>query len=883
MKFCLLFFRGMFQKHFKVTTQVLKSAGLLSLALLLTQTVSTISVSQDDDLLGALLQKMQDDTTPTDESEPAEEIQEDEPAVSAGGPAIHSLRDAMSQTEEEVDLEEYEEDAEHHDEQGEEMLESTKPRPLTEGLSSGRSPRPQRTPEPTTEQEPQGLKPTILPGEYVAVDDSTVGCPFAPQMLKVLQDEITNGLNGRNVMGRYSTFRNYMHTTLNNTNAAMTGSEVNSRARLSWYNEIYRDPITAVFKTDQFSRYMHAGLSSGNSMHIAEAMGEIRKKLDVPKREDDGLKFARVDTPEQAVQEVIRCITLAQSHYARAVATLTPAEFARLNSQLYNVLCAKETHGHTFSSNSSAVQMLTLIQKIDRSAMHDAAEALIPLSDDRLLAQLKRLNPNQFQPVSLDGQPMHQIVTPAGTILIGGQGGNTYNLDGFRGSDDFVCVIDLGGNDTYREGTCTPNRPVFVTIDLDGNDNYIATKPGVQGGSLLGVSMLIDAAGNDNYRASDVAQGSTIGGVGMLIDKGGDDKYHALRRAQGQAFGGVGMLIDQGGNDRYHAAMWAQGFGHSAGFGVLEDVDGKDHYYLGGLYEDSYPEHPGYEGWGQGLGSGFRGSAGSACGGIGMLLDGGGDDQYEFDYIAHGGGYWLGVGMLRDFGGNDRHVASTNLDYYGSQRKQARWQRFSNGFGVHYAAGFCFDDEGDDYYEGTIMGIGMAWDLSFAYLCDFGGNDQYVARGGLMIGAGAEGSFAALLDYFGNDTYTGGGQGSASPKITYHNPSQCGANFSFLVDYGGTDKYTSGARNNSYNTRGSQTGFLVDRPLETEPQEPPQTTPQQRQQPQTRQPQTQTRQPQTRPQPPQAQPNRPPQTRQPQPQPRQPQPSRGYSQPTRRY
>jgi hypothetical protein len=477
-------------------------------------------------------------------------------------------------------------------------------------------------------------------------------------MLKVLHDEMVNGLNGRNAMGRYNTWRGYIHSTLNNSNAPTTRTEVNNYARLSWYDELYRDPLTSVFKAEQFSRYIHAGLSSGNSMQLAEVMGEIRRKLDVRKREDDGLKFVRVDTPEQAIQEVIRCITLAQAHYKRAISTLTPAELNTLNTQLYNVLCARETHGHTFSNNASAKQMLGLLLKVDRRAIHDAAEALIPLSDDRLLGLLKQLNPNQFQSVMLDGQSMHQIVSPVGTILIGGHGNNIYNLDGFRGAEEIVCVIDLGGNDTYREGTCTPNRPVFVIIDLDGDDNYIATKPGVQGGSILGISMLIDCAGNDKYKAQDVAQGSSIGGVGILIDKGGNDTYHALRRAQGAAFAGVGMLIDRDGSDRYHAAMWAQGFGHSAGFGVLEDSNGRDHYYLGGMYEDSYPEHPGYEGWGQGLGTGFRGSTGSACGGIGMLLDGGGDDVYEFDYIAHGGGYWLGVGIFRDFDGNDQHIAA---------------------------------------------------------------------------------------------------------------------------------------------------------------------------------------------------------------------------------
>ena len=44
---------------------------------------------------------------------------------------------------------------------------------------------------------------------------------------------------------------------------------------------------------------------------------------------------------------------------------------------------------------------------------------------------------------------------------------------------------------------------------------------------------------------------------------------------------------------------------------------------------------------------------------IEVLLDGGGDDTYEFDYISHGGGYWFAAGFARDFGGNDQRLGAT--------------------------------------------------------------------------------------------------------------------------------------------------------------------------------------------------------------------------------
>jgi len=264
-------------------------------------------------------------------------------------------------------------------------------------------------------------------------------------------------------------------------------------------------------------------------------------------------------------------------------------------------------------------------------------------------------------------------------------------------------------------------------------------------------------AGDDVYDARDIAQGSAVGGVGILIDFAGNDRYRGFRRVQGQAIGGLGILLDRAGKDDYHAAMWAQGFGGPLGFGVLDDLEGDDHYYCGGQWRDSYyPETPGYECWGQGVGAGLRGVA---DGGIGVILDGAGNDVYEYDYFAQGGGYWLGMGFARDFGGNDQRIGSTRQEYDGSPRTQSVFGRFTCGFGCHYALGFCFDDAGNDTYGGTIMGLGFAWDCSIGYLCDFGGNDRYGATGGLTEGVGAQAGLGVLLDYGGDDAYEGYSQG----------------------------------------------------------------------------------------------------------------------------
>ena len=255
--------------------------------------------------------------------------------------------------------------------------------------------------------------------------------------------------------------------------------------------------------------------------------------------------------------------------------------------------------------------------------------------------------------------------------------------------------------------------------------------------------------------------------------------------------------------------MWTQGMGGPLGFGLLDDLDGKDHYYTGGLYVCSYVNDkdnptPGYEGWGQGMGAGLRGVAN---GGVGVILDGGGDDLYEYDYLSHGGGYWCGTGFARDFGGNDRRLGPTRKAYDDGKRRQRSFTRFANGFGCHYALGFLFDDEGNDTYNSTIMGVGYSWDCSVGYLCDFSGDDRYSGNEGV----GAQAGLGVLFDYDGEDVYLGSSMGSASTGISYHRLPACGGNFSFMVDWGGTDTYGCRAKNDSYNQRGASGGFLIDR------------------------------------------------------------------------
>jgi hypothetical protein len=652
-----------------------------------------------------------------------------------------------------------------------------------------------------------GAGQTLLAADGAPGKAKHAGNPLAGGMVALVQQEMVAGFKERHIESEFAQFARYLGIKLDTTAGPYSTSEVTGNCRLSWYDHLLRNPLKAPAEAEQFTRELHEALS--DEPGLLDALAIARVKMDLKRQPT--LKRPSAGSPQEALTMVKEALSGAQAGYSDALSTLTRAEITELARNLFPTFVSQARNGHTLPDRGTGRRLCDLLTKMDRNGIYSAVEALAPLADPQSLEQLAQLPEEGSVTVpGATGALVQQITTPAGTIVIGGKGKNTYDLDKMVNVN---VLIDLGGNDVYENGAVSLERPVLMVIDLAGNDAYQGTSPAIQGAALMGISMLLDRAGDDVYQAQDLAQGSALGGAGILIDYAGNDQYLGLRRVQGHALGGLGLLIDRSGSDRYHAAMWAQGFGAPAGFGVLEDTAGKDKYYAGGLYPDSYEETPGYEGWSQGVGAGLRQVAN---GGIGVILDGGDDDVYEYDYMAQGGGYWLGIGFARDFGGNDQRLGATQLAYNGGPRTETRFQRFSNGLGCHYTLGFCFDDYGNDSYDGTIMGLGFAWDASVGYLFDFEGNDRYLATGGAVQGNGAQAGLGVLFDYNGDDVYEGYNQAIASSSISYHNLPECGGNFSFVIDYGGNDKYGCGAQNNCYLTRGSSGGFLIDRPSRSE-------------------------------------------------------------------
>ncbi|MFG0245425.1 MAG: hypothetical protein ACF8MF_05155 [Phycisphaerales bacterium JB052] len=370
-------------------------------------------------------------------------------------------------------------------------------------------------------------------------------------------------------------------------------------------------------------------------------------------------------------------------------------------------------------------------------------------------------------------------------FVAGGIENNTYDMSRIDS------VIDLGGNDTYiwpDDFDPSEHGSSHIIIDMGGNDTYRSEStfagPGV---GVFGGSIIDDYAGNDTYTSTklgSIAMG--LFGIGVILDRAGDDTYTNTGPesgwSQGVGFYGIGLILDRSGRDVYHAEKLSQGVGGPRGFGAIIDGGGHDLYQANGSSYGSAYGTPGvYLGMSQGFGFGVRGYA---AGGIGLIDDAGGNDQYIAGEFSQAGGYYFGLGLIRDHAGHDL--------YHGN--------RYGQAFAAHQAAGILIDDTGDDtYWSMTAASQSGVWDESVTLLLDKGGNDSYRCDG-LGQGAASMQAIGIFIDFAGDDRY------SANPGATlgqsggnsYHYDNSGVMSFSGFFDLGGgIDIYPSVRSNDS--------------------------------------------------------------------------------------
>ena len=317
-----------------------------------------------------------------------------------------------------------------------------------------------------------------------------IGHRLAAGIVELLNQEIQDGLSRRHATAAFSRLRSYAGYKLDVT-ARGSHSEITGNCRLRWYDWLLRHPMESPTQAEAFTRDLH-GLILSRSEGILPTLQLAAHKLDL-KVNKSTLWDERPQTAEAVLERLEVALIEAKVRHAAALARLRPSEVRELKSSAYKKLTRNGDVGHTLTDRSRGRRICDLLEKkVDRAEMIMAAEALVPLADPEILELLAQLPTDETIEVKgVEGTVVRRVTTEAGDILIGGPEANTYQLDTLK---DVIAVIDLGGNDTFYEGTCNLDRPVFVLVDLDGDDFYRGSQPGIQGGSILG-GVVVDRPG----------------------------------------------------------------------------------------------------------------------------------------------------------------------------------------------------------------------------------------------------------------------------------------------------------------------------------------------------------------------------------------------------
>lgn len=413
----------------------------------------------------------------------------------------------------------------------------------------------------------------------------------------------------------------------------------------------------------------------------------------------------------------------------KVLSVMTDADEEREdNSDIFKYNAARD------SSIATSKRVVELLNKADKNLLYqkcyDELRFLLAIYFEAKNGKLKTLLEDTYysDEDNVDGELCYFYDDEGITIAIGGEGPNRY--EGY-----FDLIIDLGGDDVYS--LSTPSGSFSSTpqciMDLGGNDLYESDKDFAIASAFFGSSFIFDSSGDDIYKGAGTSVGSAVCGLGVIIDEGGNDIYRGVNHSLGAATFGVGLIRDSNGNDTYIANSNSQGFGMTGGIGVITDITGNDSYIVDsrsldiGRYEDHYVSMC------QGYGEGVRPYY---AGGIGAIIEAGGNDIYNADIFGQGGAYWFALGCIADKSGNDKY----NTYQYGQ------------GAGIHLAVGILKDYDGWDFYSSNGVSQGCGHDYGFGLLNDLKGNDNYSAYS-LSQGAGNANGIGIFLDEDGRDGY----------------------------------------------------------------------------------------------------------------------------------
>lgn len=537
-------------------------------------------------------------------------------------------------------------------------------------------------------------------------------CPGSVSLLE-------GGLRSQGLHPLFNGILEGLHRVSNTVhNPGIDSAEAPDPLQLREATWLLRHPLTAGEVARELARRMTAPLL-GEKRRIGDAVRESARLLD--------MELPPLPPAEITFPGLVRAMEEGKGKVERALGRLSPKEQALL----------RETALSPWE-DSRWNSIVELSRKFDRRELLGAFLPILSFLTPHNLALLKEDLAKRFG--NNKGPLLYEAESPIGKIVVGGAVPNVYR-------EDAALILDLGGNDLYlnNAGGSRPGIPASLVIDWGGNDRYTARDSFSQGAGVLGGGFLVDLGGIDTFVSLDGSQGGGFWGVGLLYHGGGKGTFRARSFSQGAGMMGVGLIVNDAGDSSYSSLYAGQGLGLFGGAGILVDEGGDDLYQLGGLRPDFRDPQKATVSLGQGFGKGIKPEKAitGVPGGIGMLIDGGGNDSYIADYFAQGASYYYGAGILLDAAGDDNYLAG----------------RYAQGAGVHSSVGVLIDKEGDDSYHASFgVAQGMGHDYGIGLLEDIRGDDS--CRGGQLVqGAATNGGLGLFLGRAGKERYFYGERG----------------------------------------------------------------------------------------------------------------------------
>jgi hypothetical protein len=271
-------------------------------------------------------------------------------------------------------------------------------------------------------------------------------------------------------------------------------------------------------------------------------------------------------------------------------------------------------------------------------------------------------------------------------------------------------------------------------------------------------------------------------------DHAGDDRYLDVG-GRADLEQRVSVNVDRAGDDVYGATSpFCQGAA-LGGIGLLIDVSGDDQYLARQWSQGAAIAGAGIldDRGGDDTYRGREACQGAALVGGGELHDESGDDAYSADRFSQGVGFAAGVGVIRDAAGDDRYSCTGRYgSEYGEDGLFSGWGQ-GVGFGFRRVTsggiGVLHDVAGDDVYEAGNFSQGGAYFFAWGIFRDDAGDDRYIGSR-YAQGYAAHQAAGTFVDGGGDDVYQS--YSTVAQGLSWDETSV------FFRDRGGDDRYQTG-------------------------------------------------------------------------------------------